>query len=45
VADIVGQLKGPKINGFKFKPKKHYSRSWGHRQLITKIRVKEIATA
>jgi large subunit ribosomal protein L21 len=31
-ARVVGESKGPKIDGFKYKSKKHYRRRWGHRQ-------------
>jgi large subunit ribosomal protein L21 len=41
-AEVVGETKGPKIKGFKYKPKSNNRRRWGHRQhyasiLITKI--------
>ncbi len=42
-AQIVAQTKGPKIRGFKFKPKKHYKRQWGHRQMLTRVRVTAIS--
>jgi large subunit ribosomal protein L21 len=44
VAQIVEQTKGKKIHGFKFKPKKHYKRQWGHRALLTRVRVTAIKT-
>lgn len=43
-AEILAQTKGPKIRGFKFKPKKHYKKQWGHRQQLTRVRVTSIST-
>jgi len=42
VAEVKAQVKGPKIRGFKYKPKKHYKRAFGHRQPLTRIRVAAI---
>jgi large subunit ribosomal protein L21 len=42
-AQIVAQTKGKKIRGFKFKPKKHYKRQWGHRAMLTRVRVTAIS--
>lgn len=42
VAQVVRQAKAPKIIGFKYKPKKNERKRWGHRQLLTQIRVQEI---
>ena len=42
VATIVEQTKGKKINGFTYKPKKSESRRYGHRQLLTRIKVDSI---
>ncbi len=41
-AAVREQKLGPKINGFKYKPKKHYKRAWGHRQPLTRIEVTAI---
>ena len=41
-ARVVGQVKGPKINGFTYKPKKHQSRRYGHRQQLTELVVESI---
>lgn len=38
-AQILEQTKGPKIRGFKYKPKKHYKRSFGHRQALTRVAI------
>jgi large subunit ribosomal protein L21 len=38
-ARVVGAAKGPKINGFTYKPKTRSRRSWGHRQHYTTIEI------
>lgn len=40
--EIVRQGKGPKINGFNYKPKKNERKRWGHRQPQTILRVLEV---
>jgi large subunit ribosomal protein L21 len=42
VADIVEHIRGPKTLAFKMKRRKGYHKSIGHRQELTKIRIKEI---
>ncbi|MDW8051260.1 MAG: 50S ribosomal protein L21 [Armatimonadota bacterium] len=42
IAEVVKQIKGPKIIGFKYKPKKNERKRWGHRQRYTVLRIKEI---
>lgn len=42
VATVVAQEKGPKIQVFKYRPKKRYRRHSGHRQHYTRLRVDEI---
>jgi large subunit ribosomal protein L21 len=41
-ATIVGHEKGEKLRVFKFKPKRGYKRTNGHRQKLTRIRITEI---
>ena len=41
-ATILEQLRGPKIRVFKFKPKRGYKRTTGHRQSLTRIEVTDI---
>jgi large subunit ribosomal protein L21 len=41
-ARVVRQFKGPKINGFTYKAKKHQSRRYGHRQQLTELVVENI---
>lgn len=42
-ATIVEHTKGPKIRIFKFKPKRGYKRTTGHRQPLTLIRIDSIS--
>jgi large subunit ribosomal protein L21 len=42
IATVVRQGKGPKIIGFKYKPKKNERKRWGHRQQLTWLKVTEI---
>jgi large subunit ribosomal protein L21 len=44
VSEIVRQGRGPKITVFKFKRRKRYRRTQGHRQAQTTVRIKEIIT-
>lgn len=41
-ARLLGEVKGPKINGFTYKNKSNQRRRWGHRQLLTEIEIVEI---
>jgi len=41
---VAGQIKGPKILVFKYKPRVHYRKRQGHRQLYTLLEVKKIVT-
>jgi len=40
--EIVRQAKGPKINGFNYKPKKNERKRWGHRQPQTHLKVLDV---
>lgn len=42
MSEIVRQGRGPKVTVFKFKRRKRYRRTQGHRQAQTTLRVKEI---
>ncbi len=42
VATVTGQIRGPKITVFKYKPKKRYRRKTGHRQELTRIKIDAI---
>lgn len=45
VATVAEHYRGPKIRVFKFKPKKRYRRTMGHRQEMTRLKIDEIRTA
>jgi large subunit ribosomal protein L21 len=42
LATVVAQEKGPKIQIFKYHPRKRYRRRAGHRQRYTRLRVDKI---
>ncbi len=44
-AEIVEQLRGPKLVAFKMKRRKGYRKKKGHRQELTKIRITSITGA
>ncbi len=41
--EIVGTVKGKKVRGIKFKKRKNYTRTLGHRPLYLQMKVKEIS--
>ena len=43
-AKVVAHEKGDKIRVFKFKPKRGYKRTTGHRQQLTRIEITEISS-
>jgi large subunit ribosomal protein L21 len=42
-ATVVGEVKGPKVRGFTYKPKNRARRRWGHRQGYATIEVTGIS--
>jgi large subunit ribosomal protein L21 len=42
-ATVIGHERGPKIRVFKYKPKRGYKKTMGHRQELTRLRVEKIA--
>lgn len=42
-AQVLEELKGPKLIIFKHKPKKHYQRKTGHRQPLSKFLITKIS--
>jgi large subunit ribosomal protein L21 len=42
-AKVVGDARGPKIDGFTYKPKSNNRRRWGHRQKYTTIEITTIS--
>ena len=43
VAKVVGHGRGDKVIVFKFKRKKYYKRTYGHRQNFTELKVSEVS--
>jgi len=43
-ATVVGHERGPKIRVFKYKPKRGYKRTMGHRQELTRLRIDKIGS-
>ncbi len=41
-AKVIGAAKGPKIDGFVYKPKSNNRKRWGHRQHYTTIEITAI---
>lgn len=41
-ASVLGEVKGPKVIVFKYKPKKHYRRKNGHRQHYTRLMIESL---
>ena len=41
-ATVLGQVKGPKLTIFRYKPKIRYRRKTGHRQNYTRVKIEEI---
>jgi large subunit ribosomal protein L21 len=44
-ARVLGETKGPKVRGLKYKPKARARRHWGHRQRYTTIEITGISRA
>jgi len=42
-ARVLGEVKGPKIRGFTYKPKTRGRKAWGHRQHYTTIEITGIS--
>ncbi len=42
-AELVGEVKGPKVIAYKYKRRKNYRRTVGHRQRYSRIKITKIA--
>ncbi len=42
VAEVVEQFRGPKLLNFKYRRRKGYHRTVGHRQSLTRLKIKSI---
>jgi large subunit ribosomal protein L21 len=43
VGEIIAQTKGPKLTVFKMKKRKGFRKKRGHRQELTRVKIKEIS--
>lgn len=43
VGEVVEQFRGPKLLNFKYRRRKGYHRTVGHRQNLTRVKIKSIA--
>ena len=43
VAEVLGQKKAPKVIAFKYRRRKGYHRTVGHRRKLTQLKIKSIA--
>jgi len=41
-AEILGEIKGEKVRGIKFKRRKNYQRTLGHRQVYSQIKISDV---
>lgn len=41
-ASVLGEVQGPKVIVFKYKPKKRYRRKTGHRQRYTRLQIESL---
>ena len=41
-AEVLGEVRGPKVVNFRFKRRKNYSRKKGFRQILTEVKIQEI---
>ncbi len=44
-AELLGEYKGKKVRGMKFKRRKNYARTLGHRTIFSQIKVKDLVVA
>ena len=43
VAEVVRHLRGPKVQGLKYKKRKDYRRRWGQRSDLTELKIRSIS--
>lgn len=43
--ELVGEVKGPKVIAYKYKQRKRYRRTVGHRQNYSRVKITKIAVA
>ena len=42
LATVLGEVKGKKVRGIKFKKRKNYTRTLGHRQTFSQLKISEL---
>lgn len=42
-AEVLGEIKGNKVSGVKFKKRKNYTRTIGHRTIFSQIKISEVS--
>lgn len=43
--ELIGEVKGPKVIAYKYKQRKRYRRTVGHRQKYSRVKISKIAVA
>jgi len=44
-ATVLGEMKGQKVRGIKFKKRKNYTRTLGHRTIFSQIKIDELVVS
>jgi large subunit ribosomal protein L21 len=44
-AEVLGEIKGKKVQGVKFKKRKNYTRTLGHRPLYSQLKISELVVS
>ena len=44
-AEVLGEIKGNKVSGIKFKKRKNYTRTIGHRAIYSQIKISEVTAS
>ncbi len=44
-AKLLGNIKGDKVRGIKFKKRKNYTRTLGHRQVYTQLKINDLVVS
>ncbi len=44
-AEIIGEIKGNKVSGIKFKKRKNYTRTIGHRAVYSQLKISDVTVS
>ena len=44
-AEVLGEIKGNKVSGIKFKKRKNYTRTIGHRAIYSQIKISDVTAS